>query len=37
MVLLLLVLLPQLGAGGFNPLGWLFTAASAITTLLTGV
>ena len=37
MVLLLLVLLPQLGAGGFNPLGWLFVAANAITGLLTGV
>jgi Zn-dependent protease len=37
MVLLLLVLLPQLGAGGVNPLGWLFTAASAITAVLTGV
>src|SRR6188474_1714794 len=34
MVLLLLVLLPRLGGGGVDPLGWLFTAASAITAIL---
>jgi Zn-dependent protease len=37
LVLLLMVLLPQMGAGGLNPLGWLFTAASTITVVLTGV
>jgi Zn-dependent protease len=37
MVLLLLVLLPQLGVGGFNPLGWLFSAANTITLVLTGL
>ena len=36
-VLLLLVFLPQMGGGAFNPLGWLFSAASAITFVLTGV
>ena len=36
-VLLLLVLLPQMGAGGLNPLGWLFSAASTITAVLTGI
>jgi Zn-dependent protease len=36
-VLLLLVLLPRIGAGGIDPLGWLFAAADTITRLLTGV
>jgi Zn-dependent protease len=37
MVLLLLVLLPMLGLGGFNPLGWLFSAANTLTAVLTGL
>jgi len=37
MILLLLVFLPQLGAGGVNPLGWMFSAADSITLLLTGL
>ena len=37
MILLLLVFLPQLGAGGVNPLGWMFAAADTITLLLTGL
>src|SRR6186997_2679807 len=30
LILLLLVFLPQLGAGGVNPLGWMFAAADTI-------
>lgn len=37
MLLLLLVLLPRLGGGGVDPLGWLFAGANAITAVLTGV
>ncbi|HEX5578909.1 MAG TPA: site-2 protease family protein [Candidatus Limnocylindria bacterium] len=36
-LLLVLVLLPQMGAGGFNPLGWLFQAATSISYVLTGI
>ena len=36
-ILLLLVLLPRLGGGGVNPLGWLFGAAETIAVLLTGL
>jgi Zn-dependent protease len=36
LVLLVLVLLPRLGGGGFSPLDWLFNLAQDITRLLIG-